>query len=149
MFEERMRQSLVMQWNARGLRGRLTDFRQWVFKYQFPVIVVCEPNMDSTFRISGYIQMWSRSDQRTSKVLVCIRRDLTYVRHDIVPHTNNDYVSLTITHKRRTFSVIGGYIHPSAKIDCSHMKTVLQAAQSPHIVIGDFNAHHPLWGALQ
>ncbi|KAH7957145.1 hypothetical protein HPB52_015663 [Rhipicephalus sanguineus] len=54
-------------------------------------------------------------------------------RHDIVPHTSNDYVSLTITHKRRTFSVIGGYIHPSAKIDCSHLKTVLQAAQSPHI----------------
>ncbi|KAH7984480.1 hypothetical protein HPB52_021525 [Rhipicephalus sanguineus] len=48
---------------------------------------------------------------------------MTPLGHGIVPHTSNDYVRLTITHKRRTFSVIGGYIHPSAKIDCSHLKT--------------------------
>lgn len=136
-----------MQWNARGLRGRLSDFRQRVFKYQFPVIVICEPNMDSSFRISGYVQIWSRNDQTSSKVLVCVRHDLVYFRHDVPSHTTNDYVCLTIKHRWRTFSVIGGYIHPRARIDCSHLMSVLQASQGPHIVIGDFNAHHPLWGS--
>ncbi|KAH7943342.1 hypothetical protein HPB52_006963 [Rhipicephalus sanguineus] len=81
--------------------------------------------------------------ERTTGVIYDVDEDITdssleklLSSHDIVPHTNHDYVSLTITHKRRTFSVIGGYIHPSAKIDCSHLKTVLQAAQSPHILLG-------------
>lgn len=77
----RICRSVVMQWNARGLRGRLSDFRQRAQKYRFPVIVICEQNTPSAFRLSGYVLLWSREADETSKVLVCIRRDISHYRH--------------------------------------------------------------------
>lgn len=145
--EERIRHSVIFQWNARGLQGRLGDFRQRVFKYRFPIIVICEPNLDSPFRLSGYEQFLSDTKGSLSKVLLCIRRDLTYTHHQVPVHNSNEYVSVSVKHKRRTFTVVGGYVPPRGRFDSLHLETIIDGSPGPHIITGDFNAHHHLWGS--
>lgn len=147
-YEEYLRRSVIMQWNACGLRGRLSDLRQRLFKYRFPFVLICEPNITSSFRLSGYLQLWSRQDISTSKVLLFVRRDIVYARHNITDHASNEYICVSVKHKQRVFSIIGGYIPPKARFDCRYLSSVIQSCPGPHILIGDFNAHHPLWGSV-
>lgn len=43
-----------LQWNARGLKQRLSDLRQFTRKHRFPVIAISEPWLMEDIRISGY-----------------------------------------------------------------------------------------------
>ncbi|KAK8778230.1 hypothetical protein V5799_020429 [Amblyomma americanum] len=60
-----LRRSVVMQWNAWGLRGHLSDFGQRVHKYRFPVRVIC-------FAILIFPEAKKRSQGKTCEnVMVC------------------------------------------------------------------------------
>ncbi|KAH9366827.1 hypothetical protein HPB48_021322 [Haemaphysalis longicornis] len=144
-LQKRICQSFIFQWNARGLKGRLDDFKQRVLKYHFPIIVICEPYITS-FRLSGYEQFSSDASGSSSKVLVCIRRDLTYIRHQVPAHSSNQFVAVTVQCKTNTFSVIAGYVSPRARFDDNHLDTIIDGCPVPHIIVGDFNAHHEIWG---
>lgn len=43
----------ILQWNARGLRSKLADFRYRVKTYRFPFIAISESRVGEEFRISG------------------------------------------------------------------------------------------------
>lgn len=106
IMEERLKQASVFQWNARGLQSRLSDFRQFSRKYNFPVIVICESNLSSDFRLSGYEVFHSDRPHYRSRVMVCVRRDLTYVNHPVQVY-NNEYVGITVKHWACVLTVIG------------------------------------------
>lgn len=146
-LQERICQSFILQWNARGLKGRLEDFKQRVLKYPFPIIVICEPNIAS-FRLSGYKQFSSDASGSSSKVLVCIRRELTYIRHQLPAHSSNEYVAVPVQCKTNTFSVIAAYVSPRARFDDNHLDTIIDGCPGPHIIVGDFNAHPEIWGSI-
>uniref|UniRef100_L7M0K7 Putative tick transposon n=1 Tax=Rhipicephalus pulchellus TaxID=72859 RepID=L7M0K7_RHIPC len=103
--------------------------------------------MASPFRLSGYEQFTSQTSGNPSKVLLFVRCDLTYSHNQIPMHSSNENVSITLKLKRRTISVIGGYISPSGRFDAGYLKLVIDSSQGPHIIVGDFNAHHHLWGS--
>ncbi|KAG0444101.1 hypothetical protein HPB47_014173 [Ixodes persulcatus] len=138
-----------LQWNARGLRNRLSDFRQLTFKYQFPVIAISESRVTRTLRLSGYEVFHSSRGRSPSRLLLAIRKDLTYVVHDVNPHPTNEYVAATISKDTTVLTVIAAYIEPRARFDKDILDELIKATPSPHILTGDFNAHHPLWGGVK
>lgn len=103
--------------------------------------------MPAAFRLSGYVLLWSREANETSKVLVCVRQDIAHVRHALQPHNTNHYICLTLTLKGRVCSVIGAYIPPRDGLDKSYLFSTIQCCAAPRIIVGDFNAHHPQWGS--
>ncbi|KAH9376695.1 hypothetical protein HPB48_019183 [Haemaphysalis longicornis] len=68
-------------------------------------------------------------------------------RHALSAHASNGYICVTLTHKRQVISVIGAYIPPRADVDCTYLSSVVHTCPGPHIIVGDFNAPHPLWGS--
>lgn len=146
-FRKEVRQATIIQWNARGLRSRISDFRQYVFSNRFPIIVICEPKLSNPIRLSGYEAMMSATYNESSKVLVYIRRELTYLIQPVPPHDDNQYVCLTVKKKNLTFTLVCVYLSPSARFDRKRLDGILAQNPGPWIITGDFNAHHPIWGS--
>lgn len=148
-FRKDVKEASLFQWNARGLRSRISDFRPFILAHKFPIIVVCEPNLQTTIRLSGYEAFSSASCNVLSKVVVYVRCELTYVLHSVVPHDDDQYVCLTVKTKKLTFTLVAAYISPNSRFDMQRLGALLSATPGPWILSGDFNAHHPLWGSLK
>lgn len=146
-FQVEVRDASVLQWNARGLKSRMSDFRQFVFMNQFPIIVICEPNLSAPIRLSGYECFMSSTHGECSKVIVFIRCDLTYVHHLVPADEGNQYVCLTVKKNKVTFTLLGTYISPTSRLDCERLRRILASIPQPWVITGDFNAHHYLWGS--
>lgn len=138
-------QATVFQWNAGDLRSRLSDFRQFVCKYNFAVIAISESHVPSDFKLSGYEIFQSSSGALLSRVLLEVRRDLTYLPHDFAPDPANEYVIATIQQFDRVVTVISAYLAPRPTFH-RQLDSILLATPRPHMITGDFNAHHHLWG---
>lgn len=67
----------------------------------------------------------------------------------MAPHDTNEYACITVKSKSRKFTLISAYIQPTATFDTERLERVIQNTPSPHILCGDFNAHHELWGGIR
>lgn len=146
-FRNEVRQASILQWNARGLRSRISSFRPYVFTNRIPVIVICEPNIEKPLKLSGYEAFVSSTCVERSKVVVYIRTDFTYVHHAVQPHDDNQYVCLRVRKEKVSFTLIGVYISPAGRFEQDRLRDILSATSGPWVITGDFNAHHLLWGS--
>lgn len=137
----------IFQWNARGLRNRLSDFRQFVFKHRFPLVAISESRLNTSIRLSGYELFHSRRESGFSRVLLGIRKELTFVLHDISPHQTNEYIAATVRKGAFTFTIIAAYIPPGTAFDKLRLEEIIKKTPSPHILTGDINGHHIMWGS--
>lgn len=148
-MDEHYKKASIIQWNARGLRSRLSDFRQLVYKYSFPIIVICESNLPKDIQLSRYEKFDSSCTNSASRVTMFIRRDLTYTAHVVSTHPTNEYVCATISNGKMKFTIIAAYIPPKTLFDRQHLESILNTMPPPFILTGDFNAHHPIWGSIR
>lgn len=116
-FRDEVRSATVLQWNARGLKSRISCFRQYVFRNRFPILVICEPNLSKAIKLSGYEAFTSSTCGEPSKVIIYIRTDLTYIPRLVQPHNKNQYVCLRVANKKVAFTLIGAYIPQSGMFD--------------------------------
>lgn len=148
VIEDQIQRATIFQWNARGLKTRLSDFRQFIQKYRFPILAICESKLCTDFRLSGYEVFHSARTSGPARVMVAVRKELTYVSYDVQQHPDNEYVCVTVQHGKCKFSVIAAYIPPGARFEEKRLEDLLNNCPPPHIMTGDFNAHHPVWGSL-
>lgn len=148
-FDERVKGATVFQWNARGLRARLSDFRQFTFQHQFPILAISESRVEPDFRLSGYEVFQSARPSNVSRVLLALRKNLTYVSHNVTSHPDNEYVSVTVRKGKLTFTVIAAYIAPACNFDPTRLDDIIRQCKSPVLVVGDFNAHNIAWGSVR
>lgn len=80
--------------------------------------------------------------------MIAVRKELTYVSYDVQHHPDNEYVCVTIQHGKCKVSVIAAYIPPGVRFEEKRLEDILNNCPPPHILTGDFNAHHPVWGSL-
>lgn len=136
-----------LQWNARGLKQRLSDLRQFTRKHRFPVIAISEPWLMEDIRISGYTVLRSLTGVEMSRVLMAVRNDLTIIEHGLSPDARNEYVAATLRGAGLSFTIIAAYIPPRVALDLNRLEGIISTTPAPHILTGDFNAHHPIWGS--
>lgn len=101
----------------------------------------------ANFKISGYSFITSKRLSGGSRSLLGIRKDLTYAEYDVTPHDTNEYVCAIVKSKSRHFTVISTYIQTATPFDSQRLEHIVQNTPSPHILCGDFNAHHEVWGS--
>lgn len=110
-------------------------------------MAISESRVPNTLRLSGYEIFHSPRGIDPSRVMLAIRKDLTYINHSVPPNRTNEYVAATVRCNKTTITVIASYIEPRAPLDKNLLATLISSTPSPHILTGDFNAHHPLWGS--
>lgn len=76
-----------------------------------------------------------------------IRSDLTCVHHPLPPDEANQYVCLPVKRNKATFTIIGACLCPLSHLDSERLRGILTLTAQPWVLIGDFSAHHYLWGS--
>lgn len=134
----------IFQWNARGLRSNLSDFRQLVRAYQFPFVVISESRVGPYFKMNGYYFHHSKRLGHISRLLIGIRRDIPASEIDIPPHNDNEYACAITTIGKQEYTLIGVYLEPGKPVDASRLENLISRTPSPHIICEDLNAHNEI-----
>lgn len=94
-FEDITKRTTIFQWDARDLRGSLSDFRQFMHKYRFAV-VVSESRIGNYFWLSRCDRFHSDNGTNINSFLP-VRKYLPYIFHRIPSHPDNEYVAHIVT----------------------------------------------------
>lgn len=71
--------SFLLQWNARHLMPKRSDFKDFVSRYKFPVLAICEGHVSKQFRLPNYVLYPSNAQLRSSRVMLGIRSNLSSI----------------------------------------------------------------------
>lgn len=73
-IEQVRAKSYISNWNARGLRDRLSDFRQLIYKYKFSTLAIQKSRVPRTIRLTKYEIFHSISGVRPSRPLLATQK---------------------------------------------------------------------------
>lgn len=140
----------ILQWNCRGLRTSISDL-QVVIHQRRPVMICLQETKlspESPCTIKGYSVL--RKDQRAG--LVAHGGVLLAVHHDIpvqelTLRTSLQAVAARIVLLQRPITICSLYLPPGEALPRSEVSQLLGELPEPLLLLGDFNAHHSLWGS--
>ena len=141
----------VIQWNCRGLKPRRNDL-QLLLQDQNPcVIALQETKLKGKETILGFPRYKPYSKNYEGGLIACggvalmVRRDL--IQEEIEIKTPIQAVAVRVTLHGRPTSVVSMYLPPEARpIRRRHLNELLKQVPTPRLILGDFNAHNPIWG---
>lgn len=135
----------VLQWNCQSIRARLPELLHLISKFCPSVIAVSETWLKpgSQFRVSGYSCLRDdRTDGRAGCALL-VRRTLPFSRISL-PSLPLDINAVGV--KCLDISFISVYIpRPNSSL-IADLYLLFSSIPPPIVLLGDFNAHHTLWG---
>ena len=140
----------ILQWNVQGITTSKEDILSIVEEYQPLIMAFQETFLANEFSINikGYNNICKQGNfNRRFHGGVAI-----YV-HDSIPQEiieiNSHYQALALKvniHRNRPISVLNMYIPGRESLVKAEISGILDQIPKPCIVMGDFNAHHTVWG---
>ena len=141
--------STIIQWNCRGLLNNHAELCLLSQQYNPVAIFLQETHIADESKVSfkGY-SLYNKLDHSHERASggssVFVRND---VMHSPVKLTTNlQAVAVKIT-LSFVFTLCSIYAPPNKCIDIKDLEHLFSQIQGPVMVLGDFNAHNPLWGS--
>ena len=151
----------ILQWNCRGLTNNDSDLKA-LFTTHTPQIVALQetflkqiPGKNNTPFYESYTPY--RMDRNTGQrggILMLIRNDLYYSKKVLTPYIINngngiqgilEIQAITITSNNQEIDIVNIYNTPSNNLTSAEFKHYFSQINKNYFILGDFNAHHPLW----
>lgn len=145
-----MTRGSICQWNIRGYRANYHYLRTLISDSQAVILCLQEtmmpmpiPNPPRGFAM--YNKRGPQDDGPVNHGGVC-----TLVKHTI-GHTNldinTDLQAVAIRCQLdKYYTICNIYLPPNTPVTLDQMLNLLSQLPEPYILVGDFNARHPLWG---
>lgn len=114
----------VLQWNARGLRTRISELRREVLRAQFDVLALQGTNvLPLEGRISQYTPFHARtihpSGRSRASLYIHVQTGSSEVDLSDLCTSNADYVAVTVNKSGFNTTVVGAYVWPHLHNSCS------------------------------
>ena len=143
----------ILQWNCRGYAANFEELKILLLQHNPDVVCLQEtfhgPNTPSPPRryntiaaepVTEYVQ----GTRPSRGVITLINNCIPY--HVVPLNTNLEAVAIQI-HKSQPITICNIYISPHERVMGREFIDLVDQLPSPFIIVGDLNAHHPLWGA--
>ena len=138
----------VLQWNVRGVRARQQDISILIKELNPSCLCLQElklPN-NTKYNISNLYKSYLKlpNDNETPKggTLIAIKTNISH--HQIQLNTNLQAVAVSLaTGKIKSLCSI--YLPPDEHFTEDQMNELFDQLPRPTLIVGDFNAHNPLW----
>ena len=139
----------ILQWNIRGIKGNFPELKLLFGKYNPKVVCIQETKLplNENFQIKGYkpYHHWHTDNQ------IACGGTTIYVSNktpqDKVPLvTPFQAVAVRVT-LNKPLTVCSLYV-PERTLSLRDLEDLILQLPKPFILLGDFNAHSPLWGNL-
>ncbi|NRA90804.1 MAG: endonuclease/exonuclease/phosphatase family protein, partial [Simkaniaceae bacterium] len=140
----------IIQWNCRGLKNNHEELSLLANTDNPAVICLQETHLDNESKISlkGF-QFYNRIDTSHERAAggssLLLRENV--IHSPIRINTNLQTVAVRIT-LSFVFTICSIYIPTNYNLEKAEIENLLQQLPEPVIVLGDFNAHNPLWGSV-
>lgn len=138
-----------MQWNCRGLLHNLDDVNFLLQKHEPVALCLQETNLKpSNTNFLKSFQLF-RKDRLTSScssggVAIVVKSDVAAC--EVTLATPLEAVAARIL-LDRLVTVCSLYIPPSFALSAGDLEQLADQLPEPFFILGDFNAHNPLWGS--
>jgi len=142
----------IIQWNCRGLKANFDEIGILISQEQIQILCLQE----TFLKPSDSLQIRNYHTYHTYGNIVHGRAfggSSILIKSGIIhsfiklQSTLQAIAARITTHK--TFTVCSLYISPNTQITLNELNNLYNQLPSPSIILGDFNAHNPIWGSAQ
>ena len=141
--------STVLQWNCRGLMNNHSEL--CLLSQQYNPVAIClqetHINDESKVSFKGYT-LYNKLDHSHERASggssILIRNDIIHSPVKLTTNLQAIAVNITISF---VFTICSIYAPPNKRIDLQELEHLFSQIQGPVMILGDFNAHNPLWGS--
>lgn len=137
----------VFQLNCNGIKNKLAEIKMYIYSRKPEVFCLCETYVKKFEpKFQGYQSFWKHRDGRGGGLGTFVRRDLAARVKPVATLSNSQLeIQCTQVHTGPHCIDIINIYNPQKHITHDEM-THYSAQLSAHsIIIGDFNAHSPIW----
>ena len=139
----------MIQWNCRSLRTNFTDLD--ILLKEFSPAVVClqetfqsDNNIVKFRHYTQYFKNSTKQDGTPSGGVAVLARN-SVPQSPIITNSTLQAAAVRIT-LHRPFTICTLYLPPNAPVSLYDLTDLLHQLPPPVVLMGDFNAHSPLWG---
>ena len=148
----------ILQWNIRGLRGNLSFLDILINEHKPMAIAVQETKLSMADSIKytedmnffrGYIPYLYNDNQDSTQHGVGILVNSKYISSPVDLNINIEscqIIAVEISFDDRSITLCSLYRKSSEPFNITHLDTIASRLPKPYMILGDFNAHSPLWG---
>jgi ribonuclease HI len=140
---------IFLQWNCRGLRANIDEIQILTQHFQPAVFSLQEIKLskDNPFNLRHYTHFshnpYSSDTRPHGGVSLLIRKNIPHSQINL--NTPIQAVAAAVS-CHRPISVCSIYIPPHSSVNEKDLDDLVLQLPSPVLIMGDFNAHSPVWG---
>lgn len=139
----------ILQWNINGLSHRKDELDILISQYRPLIVCVQETNFkhQSHVPIKHYNSHFlNRIDpaRASGGVAIYLNECITFQPVDL--NTTLEACAIA-THINDKITICNLYLPPSSNVTYHELSHLLSQLPAPFIILGDFNAHNPIWGS--
>ena len=137
----------LLQWNCRGLRANWSDLKLLLEEHQPSAVCLQETLLTkpSLINLRRFISYDLFSDPDKSSRVVSILVNIAIPQSQIPIKTTLQAVAVRIS-LSRIITLCSVYFPPNQNISTEDIESLISELPGPFIIMGDMNAHNPLWG---
>ena len=142
--------SNILQWNCRGLRSRAENLKVLFRDHNPSVVCLQETKLGDNIYNPGLNYSIHKSpppigDRAKGGTAIIVNKK---VQHSLVPIvTTLQAVAVRILLDKYV-TVCSLYLPPDLNFNVNDLQDLIDQLPSPFLLLGDFNAHNPLWGSI-
>lgn len=139
---------MIIQWNCNGFYNHLAELQ--ILKQQTNPDYIClqETHLktDQKAKLNGYTSYNKNRDHQHASGGVSILIKNCHHYEEIPINTNLEVQVLKVYYPQEIY-ICNIYLPPNQNINKEVMKDLILQIPTPYLILGDFNAHNPIWGA--
>ena len=134
-----------LQWNIRSVYSNFEDLKLLVQDHKPKVIALQDTVKDFTF--AGYHVYHRKLNNDSSPGGVALMVENSLVSSEIDLLTDLEASAARVSVGKKTFTFCSLYLYPSTNYSKAIIEHLFDQLPRPAVIMGDFNAHNPLWGS--
>ena len=140
----------IIQCNVRGLRANFEELRLLCNQYNPQIVAVqeCQLRKDKIINLTGFSGLTKSSPGDNATGGATLSDNTSVLFREITLDTDLQAVAVRVSAKK-TLTVCNVYLPPSLDINFSDLEHLIQQLPAPFVLVGDLNAHSPLWGDVR
>ena len=140
---------IAFQWNCRGLRSNREDIELLIHENNPAVICLQETKLSSTQNMRHTFKYHStyyhnNSDSSDGGVGIIVQNSCPHSLLDL--NTDLEVIAVHVTLGDKSYIFGSIYVSPSVTVTELQFNNLIKQFKHPYLLLGDFNAHSPLWG---
>lgn len=139
----------LLQWNCNGFYSHIEEVKLLINSHNPIALCIQETRFQSLHipKCSGYIPYFKHCDSNLNAsggVAIFLRND---IHGEEIPLNSNLQVVAVQMKYPKMITICNLYIPPDLQVNQASLTTLIDQLPKPFILVGDFNAHNPIWGS--